>query len=247
MAGGVNVTIYGTAADEGGRVAAVEVSTDVGRSWHPATTGRESWSYTMTTPVSATYQVRARAADDSGNIGPVFVSNTVTAGAGTRCPVSLFTAAGASWVPKVANQADARSVELGMQFRANRDGRLVGVTFYKGTLNTGTHEVSVWATNGERIGAGVAVNESRSGWQRVTLAEPVPVKAGTTYVVSYHAPRGRYSVTTSFFTRSFSRGPVTAPASTTSMRNGLYLYGSRPGLPTRSSNASNYYVDVMFE
>ena len=247
VAGGTNVTIYGTAGDEGGRVAAVEVSTDGGRSWHPATTGRESWTYRMTTPVSTTYQIRTRAADDSGNLGPVSVSNTVTAGTGTRCPVSLFTAAGALWAPKVANQADTRSVELGMRFRPSRDGKVVGVKFYKGSLNTGSHEVSVWNANGERIGAGVAVNESASGWQSVTLAEPVPVSAGTAYVVSYHAPRGRYSVTTSFFTSSFTRGPVTAPASTTSARNGLYLYGSQPDMPTQSSNASNYYVDVMFE
>jgi N,N-dimethylformamidase beta subunit-like, C-terminal/Domain of unknown function (DUF4082) len=245
--GGVNVTIRGAAADVGGRVAGVEISIDGGTSWHPATAGRESWTYTMTTPVSTTYRIRTRAVDDSGNIGVVAVSNPVTAGAGTACPCSLFTAPGASWTPKVANQADTRSVELGMRFRANRDAKVTGVKFYKGPLNTGVHEVSVWASNGDRIGAGVVVGESASGWQSVKLAEPVPITANTTYVVSYHAPNGRYSVTPAFFAKAFSRGPLTAPASATTALNGVYLYGSDTDLPTNSYNASNYFVDVIVQ
>ncbi|MEO7447952.1 MAG: N,N-dimethylformamidase beta subunit family domain-containing protein [Humibacillus sp.] len=245
--GGVNVTIYGAASDTGGRVAGVEISTDGGQAWHPATTGRESWSYTMTTPVSASYQIRTRAVDDSGNFGPVIGSNTVTAGTGTRCPCSIFTAPGAEWAPKVANKSDSNSVELGMRFRANRDGKVTGVKFYKGSLNTGVHEVSVWGTNGDRIGAGKAINESSSGWQTVVLAQPVPVKANTTYIVSYHAPNGRYSVTTSFFTSAFTRLPLTAPASTSTALNGLYRYDSDPQMPSSSYAASNYFVDVVFE
>ena len=245
--GGVNVTIAGTAKDAGGRVAGVEISTDGGTSWHPATAGRESWTYTMTTPVNTSYQIRTRAVDDSGNIGAVRVSKTVRAGAGTQCPCSIFTAPGASWTPKVANQADTRSVEVGMRFRANRDGKVTGVKFFKGSLNTGSHEVSVWSTNGDRIGAGTAINESSSGWQTVRLAEPVPVKANTTYIVSYHAPNGRYSVTQSFFTSAFTRSPLTAPASSSTALNGVYLYVGDPTMPSKSYLASNYFVDAVFE
>lgn len=245
--GGVNVTIYGVAQDVGGRVAGVEISTDGGTSWHPATSGRESWTYTMTTPVNTSYQIRTRAVDDSGNIGAVTTSNTVRAGAGTQCPCSIFTAPGASWAPKVANQADTKSVEVGMRFRANRDGLVTGVKFYKGSLNTGKHEVSVWSTNGDRIGAGIAINESSSGWQTVKLGEPVPVKANTTYVVSYHAPNGRYSTSQSFFTSAFTRGPLTAPASSATALNGVYLYGSEPAMPTKAYLATNYFVDVVFQ
>ncbi|EWS99586.1 hypothetical protein N865_01350, partial [Intrasporangium oryzae NRRL B-24470] len=245
--GGVNVTILGAATDVGGRVAGVEISTDGGTSWHPATAGRESWSYTMTTPVSTTYQIRVRAVDDSGNIGPVMTSNTVTAGTGTQCPCSLFTAPGALWTPKVENQSDTKSVELGMRFRANRDGKVTAVKFYKGSLNTGRHEVSVWTSDGNRVGAGVAINETASGWQTVRLAQPVPISANTTYIVSYHAPNGRYSVTSSFFTSAFSRGPLSAPANTSSATNGVYLYGSTPAMPTSTYQSSNYFVDVVFE
>ena len=61
-------TAAGTAADTGGgRVAGVEVSTDGGNTWHPAE-GRESWRY-MWSPATAG-NLRVRAVDDSGNLGP---------------------------------------------------------------------------------------------------------------------------------------------------------------------------------
>src|SRR5206468_1352721 len=44
IADGARVTISGTATDAGGTVAGVEVSTDSGTTWHPAT-GTTSWSY----------------------------------------------------------------------------------------------------------------------------------------------------------------------------------------------------------
>ena len=65
--------------------------------------------------------------------------------------------------------------------------------------------------------------------------------------VDYFAPNGRYSVTAPFFTSALSRGPLTAPASTTTALNGVYLYGSDPEMPTSSYNASNYFVDVIVQ
>ena len=66
---GVPVTITGTATDTGGGlVGGVEVSTDDGATWHPAT-GRGSWSYTWTPAAPAPTTIKSRAADDSGNIG----------------------------------------------------------------------------------------------------------------------------------------------------------------------------------
>ncbi|MGC1512491.1 MAG: N,N-dimethylformamidase beta subunit family domain-containing protein [Acidimicrobiales bacterium] len=75
------VTISGTAGDTGGgRVGAVEVSTDNGGTWHRAT-GRESWSYSWTPSASGPVTLRARAADDSVNLGAA-VSLAVTVGSG---------------------------------------------------------------------------------------------------------------------------------------------------------------------
>ena len=61
---GYPLTVTGTATDAGGgEVGGVEVSTDGGRTWHPAT-GRSSWSYSFTPPDAGTYPIRSRATDD---------------------------------------------------------------------------------------------------------------------------------------------------------------------------------------
>lgn len=78
---GAKVTVQGSAADNAeGRVAAVEVSLDGGRTWHPAT-GTTFWSYTFT--ATRDTQVLARAVDDSVNLGPAsppLVVRVTTAG-----------------------------------------------------------------------------------------------------------------------------------------------------------------------
>ncbi|MQA29461.1 MAG: hypothetical protein GEU82_06430 [Luteitalea sp.] len=62
------VTIEGTAADTGGLVGGVEISTDGGTTWHPAF-GTERWTYDWSVPrdlTSAT--ILTRATDDSTNL-----------------------------------------------------------------------------------------------------------------------------------------------------------------------------------
>ena len=88
---GSQVTISGTATDAGGGVVGgVEVSTDDGATWHPAT-GRESWTYSWTAGSSGTYTLRSRAVDDSGNLETPGPGVTVTAGTGNQsCPCSIW-------------------------------------------------------------------------------------------------------------------------------------------------------------
>lgn len=74
---GSPVIISGTAADTGGVVGAVEVSTDGGASWHPAQ-GRESWSYSWTPSNGGLVTILSRAADDSGNLEATGAAITVT-------------------------------------------------------------------------------------------------------------------------------------------------------------------------
>jgi hypothetical protein len=65
-------------------------------------------------------------------------------------------------------------------------------------------------------------------------------------VVTYHAPVGRYALTTSYFTAARTNGLLTAPRSTSTSRNGVYRYGSGGVFPTTTSQSSNYWVDVVF-
>jgi hypothetical protein len=74
------------------------------------------------------------------------------------------------------------------------------------------------------------------------------VTAGTTYVASYLAPHGGYSVDAAAFANAgVTNGPLTAPqSSAVSGGNGLYGYSSSPAFPNSSYNATNYWVDVVF-
>ena len=74
---GNQVTISGTASDVGGVVAGVEVSTDNGLTWHPAT-GDETWTYVWAPQVAGTYTILSRAVDDSINLETPSTGRTVT-------------------------------------------------------------------------------------------------------------------------------------------------------------------------
>ncbi|MGW4638068.1 DUF4082 domain-containing protein [Sphaerisporangium sp. NPDC004334] len=233
---GSTVTVSGTASDVGGQVGAVEVSTDGGATWHPAT-GRGAWTYTWkVTGVGAT-TIKARAADDSGNIGAQ-ASRNVT----VDCPCSLFTS---STQPANPAENDGSALELGVRFKPAVNGYLTGVKFYKGSGNTGTHTGTLWDTAGSPLATGTFSGETSTGWQKLNFASPVFVTAGTEYVASYYAPNGHYAADANFFRyQPLTNAPLTAPATTGTAGNGVYRAGA--GFPNQTFNGGNYYVDVVF-
>jgi len=83
---GITVTVTGTAVDVGGGVVAgVEVSTDGGQTWHPAT-GLSTWSYSWTPLSAGSINVLSRAVDDSANL------ETPSAGVAVTVPKPPITA-----------------------------------------------------------------------------------------------------------------------------------------------------------
>ena len=165
------------------------------------------------------------------------VSWSFTTVSASGCPCSLFS----DQTPVTAAAADTASVELGVSFVPSQDGLVTGVRFYKGAGNGGTHTGTLWSAAGAQLATATFTGETASGWQTVTFSSPVAVTAGTTYVVSYLAPQGRYAVTSSYFTADRTVGPLTAPAA----GNGRYRYGG--GFPTSTWNATNYFVDVVYD
>lgn len=143
--------------------------------------------------------------------------------------------------PAIASVNDPSAVELGMQFQVSQNGSIAGIRFYKGVQNTGVHVGNLWAANGTLLASATFAQESASGWQQVLFAQPVALETGQTYVASYHTNAGYYSVTSGFFTSSYSQGVITALGGA----NGVFAYGSG-GFPTQSYNASNYWVDVVY-
>jgi hypothetical protein len=160
------------------------------------------------------------------------------------CPCTIW---GPAEQPAIPSTSDGGAVELGVRFRADRDGWISGIRFYKGAQNTGTHVGSLWSSGGALLGRATFAGESASGWQTVSFDGPVPIAAGTTYIASYHAPNGRYALTSgAFATAGTATAPVRALAGGEDGPNGVYSYGSAPAFPTETFGNANYWVDVTF-
>jgi hypothetical protein len=143
--------------------------------------------------------------------------------------------------------ADGKAVELGVKFRAAADGFVTGVRFYKGSANTGTHVGNLWSADGRLLARATFDSETASGWQQVSFAAPVAVRAGTTYVASYFAPYGRYAADSGLFGQGgVSRGLLTALGDGVDGGNGVYAYARTTAFPTASYRGANYWVDVVF-
>jgi Domain of unknown function (DUF4082) len=144
----------------------------------------------------------------------------------------------------VADSGDANAnVELGVRFTSDTSGSVVGVRFYKSAANTGSHTGSLWSSGGSLLATGTFTNESASGWQTLTFANPVNITAGTTYVASYHTTTGHYASTHNGFAVAYNNPPLHAPASGT-VGNGVYRYGAS-AFPSQTYVASNYWVDPL--
>ncbi|HET6950043.1 MAG TPA: DUF4082 domain-containing protein, partial [Acidimicrobiales bacterium] len=152
-----------------------------------------------------------------------------------------------STVPAVPAANDNGAIEVGTKFRVDVAGRVLGVRFYKGTGNTGTHVGNLWRSDGALLGSVTFSGETASGWQQANFATPVDVVPGTTYVVSYYAPVGRYAVNGGYFTTGVDNGVLHALASGVDGGNGVYAYATGGGFPTNSYNAGNYWVDVVYQ
>lgn len=148
-----------------------------------------------------------------------------------------------SSTPAITSAFDSSALELGLRFKSDVAAVVTGIRFYKGLENTGTHVGRLWTASGTLLGTVTFTNETASGWQQANFTSPIPISANTTYIVSYYAPRGRYSVTEDHFAKTISNASLSAPSSSTEEPNGLYKYGS--GFPTATYNRRNYWVDVV--
>ncbi|WP_244426746.1 N,N-dimethylformamidase beta subunit family domain-containing protein, partial [Sinorhizobium sojae] len=229
---GAAVTISGTASDVGGVIAAVEVSTDGGATWHRAV-GDENWTYSWVTPRAGTFTIKTRAVDDSVNLETPGAGRTVTVTGNNFFPASV--------TPPIVPDVDAKPIEVGMKFQSSVAGTVTGVRYYKSDLNIGPHTGSLWSSTGTKLATVTFTNESGVGWQAASFSNPIAITAGTTYVVSYHTNYGHYTATGNYFTSPVTNGPLTAPTNA-----GVYTYSSASAFPSSTFNGENYWVDVLF-
>ncbi len=259
------VTISGTAADVGGQVAVVEVSVDDGVTWRVAQ-GTTNWSYTWRPTTEGNYSIKARAIDDSLNISNITpAQETVTVSEAMEPDTfSLFDAATVTG----GNFNDSQEVEVGMRFTVDRAGSITELKYYRSATDTadiGVRVGSLWSADGTLLEtATFTADTGAAGWQIATLAIPVAINAGETYVVSHHSS-GDYFSNNGFFApanevtfdgvddNAFSDpfGVISAPENTVPNEglngNGVFKYGSAGIFPNITFGSSNYWVDVTFD
>jgi hypothetical protein len=162
-------------------------------------------------------------------------SGHASEGTTSGATVTLFGSA----APRVRTVGVRRAAELGVRFRSSQAGEIVGIRFYKTRGNRGRHTGALWSSGGRRLARVIFRRETASGWQSARFAQPVAIKTGTTYVASYHAPRGHYARNATGFRKRKVSGPLTAVGS-------RHAYGSGVRFPTRTDGRANYYVDVIY-
>jgi methionine-rich copper-binding protein CopC len=203
----------------------------------------ETFTPTSALATGTTYTATIRGATDQfGQTAPTYTYTFITSKAfdsGGQCPCAIW--------PDIApsgatDAADTNSVELGVQFQASSNGTISGIRFYKEPDNTGTHTGTLWTASGTELATGTFANESAQGWQELDFSTPVTVTAGTTYVASYHTTTDHYALTSGGLTSAVTNGPLTALAS-----GGVYAYGSSTTFPSNSYDATNYWVDVVYQ
>jgi hypothetical protein len=201
----------------------------------PAATLTNGTTYTLAT---------SGGTDDADN--PLSPSSstfrTVEATAPGVCPCSIWSD---SDVPNIASYDDPSSVELGVRFKADQNGFVSGIRFYKGAQNVGVHTGTLWTSDGTQLATATFASESSTGWQEVRFSARIPVTAGTTYVASYHTS-GYYSVSGGVHGSDVVNSPLTALASSSSAGNGMYAYGGH-AFPGGNGNGTDYGVDLVFE
>jgi hypothetical protein len=149
--------------------------------------------------------------------------------------------------PTNAESGGASPVEVGMKFQVIEDGYITGLRFYKGAGNTGVHVGHLWDEHGTPIAIATFTDESDTGWQQVNFRMPVPVSGNTTYIVSYYAPNGGYTVTDDYFgSAGHSNGAVRVLGTGVSGGGGVHYFGVGGAFPASYDGDANYWVDVVF-
>ena len=137
---------------------------------------------------------------------------------------------------------------MGVRFRAEAAGYIARDPLLQGAGQHGDARGDLW-TNGELLLARATfTGETTSGWQTASFAQPVPVKANTTYVASYLAPAGHYAILSSGFFASTGTAspPLYALMDGVAGANGVYKYTTTPAFPSTAYQSTNYWVDIVY-
>lgn len=202
-------------------------------------------TWAASTATTADHTVTATATDAAGNRA-VAPSRAVHIGCTTdQPPSSLFSS---TLVPERVGLPvqDGRSgteqwsYELGVKFEVTAPVSLTALRFYKDAAETGTHIGCVWSSTGDQLAQVTFTGEGASGWQQQSLAAPLSLQPGITYVASVGV-NNTFVMTNGGLQNQVTAGPLQSMADGA---NGVF--GSAAGMfPTSTYESSNYFVDVV--
>ena len=125
-------------------------------------------------------------------------------------------------------------------------GTVTGIRFFSANNVAGEYAGHLWDASGNLLASATFSNVTVNGWQEVLFSEPVAIAPGVVYVASYYNPAGVYAATSGGLTAAVSNGQsLTVLGNAAEGASGLYSYGG--GFPTNTHNATNYWVDVLFD
>ena len=137
-------------------------------------------------------------------------------------------------------------VTLAVKVTTSVAGTITKIMFYKGpgSASTTSHTGAVWSSGGTLLASADFTGETSSGWQTLTLATPVSVAAGSTFLVGYNTSGFEYQNGANAFP-SLTVGTFT-------IVGGFYKYvtgvteAPTTSFPPDSSTGTNYMVDFVF-
>lgn len=176
-----------------------------------------------------------------------------TGGGGPNFANSFF---GSSSVPTLVDGADGASYTMGFQFtNSSSTTQIVGARFFKATTNTGTHVGRLFSLTANNVFTGATTlatvtftGETSSGWQYMPFASPVTLSStGAWYIIAVDMPNGHYSIDTpNQWSGPRTTGPLTAGNGGGTENNGLFVSPAGT-IPNTAFNASNYWVDLLWQ
>jgi pimeloyl-ACP methyl ester carboxylesterase len=139
----------------------------------------------------------------------------------------------------VTNDAKGKP-ELGLKFSVQKAGKIKALRFYQAKGESGKHTLRLWGADGKLVLTVDAPESKEMGWVSASLPEPLAVKPGDTFIVSYTC-NTNYPATPNVFKVPIVRSGITGIA-------GLYSFSDLgQKAPDKIYNNMNYFVDVEFE
>ncbi|HPZ34948.1 MAG TPA: DUF4082 domain-containing protein, partial [Microbacteriaceae bacterium] len=141
--------------------------------------------------------------------------------------------------PKITADPDRVPVELGVRFTPKHAGEVTALQYYQGAKAKDVTTATLWSSSGRELARAKFDATTNTGWRTIKLDKPVALKSGSSYVVSYHAPKGGYVATEGDLTKAKTVNGF-------SLRSGagVYKYSKTSTLPTQSYRGTNYLVDI---